>query len=319
VAGQVRVGEFRFDLATGELTPAAATLAETEAKAVRLAPQPAELLRLLVEKKGELLSREEIHAALWPDVHVEVDQALSFCVRQVRTALGDSAAEPRYVETLPRRGYRLLAPIREEAADHTGDEADAEGTGLAATTARRGRHRAWAALLVVLLLAGVAAWSVSRRNATAPDKTRPSPSFEPAVRLGIMPFAAPIAAGVESDTRRIADHLVAELGRTDPRRLGVVGPRTTAAYDDSAAGLRRLSRDYRLDFVVNGRFLETADGPVLLVELIRLQDGVHLWVQRFSPLDDPEAVAATIAAAVGSRLELETRTVEPATPSPAGG
>jgi TolB-like protein len=208
--------------------------------------------------------------------------------------------------------------VRDEDTGAAGEEGT-EATGGAAPNARRPRNRPWAALPILLLLAVVAVWSATWWSATRWSATRSAVSVEPAVRLGIMPFAAPATAGVESDTRRIADHLVAELGRADPRRLGVVGPRTTAAYDGSATALRRLADDYRLDFVVNGRFLETADGPVLLAELIRLQDGVHLWVQRFSPLDDPEAIAATIAAAVGSRLELETRTVEPAKPSPAGG
>lgn len=279
------MGDFRFELATGELTPVG-----RPAETVRLAPQPATLLRLLIEKKGELLRRDEICRQLWPDTHVDVDQSLSFCVRQVRSALDDSADEPRYVETLPRRGYRLLAPVEEEREGEV-----AEGGAPKPTASRRWW---WVPVALAVLLAGVLAWLPGERSSP------PTPvPWVPEIRLGIMSFAPPPEMEVEVDTSRIAELVLAELGTDlDATEVGVVGPSTTAAYDGSARSLRELARDYELDYILNGRFLETPEGPSMLAELIRVEDGVHVWVKRFNALADFEGIAEEITGAVESRL-----------------
>ena len=82
---------------------------------VRLAPQPLKVLELLARSHGKVLTREEIRQHVWPgDTFVDFEQGLNFCIRQIREALGDTASAPRFVETLPRRGYRFLMPVTEE-------------------------------------------------------------------------------------------------------------------------------------------------------------------------------------------------------------
>jgi DNA-binding winged helix-turn-helix (wHTH) protein len=99
-----RFGIFELDPRGGELWKAGVR--------TRLQPQPARVLTLLVSRAGELVTREEIQHEVWPEgTFVDFEQSLNFCIRQIRTALGDQAATPRYVETLPRRGYRLLVPV----------------------------------------------------------------------------------------------------------------------------------------------------------------------------------------------------------------
>jgi eukaryotic-like serine/threonine-protein kinase len=99
-----RFGVFELDPRGGELWKAGVR--------TRLQPQPARVLTLLVTRAGELVTREEIQHEVWPEgTFVDFEQSLNFCIRQIRTALGDQAATPRYVETLPRRGYRLLVPV----------------------------------------------------------------------------------------------------------------------------------------------------------------------------------------------------------------
>lgn len=99
-----RFGVFELDPRGGELWKAGVR--------TRLQPQPARVLTMLVGRAGELVTREEIQREVWPEgTFVDFEQSLNFCIRQIRTALGDQAATPRYVETLPRRGYRLLVPI----------------------------------------------------------------------------------------------------------------------------------------------------------------------------------------------------------------
>src|SRR6476661_8471128 len=98
----VRFGPFVFDPSTGELTGGGAP--------TRLAPQVAAVLDLLIRRPGEVVTRGELRDALWPDTTVEFDQGLNFCIRQLRVALSDDAAQPKYIETLHRRGYRFIAP-----------------------------------------------------------------------------------------------------------------------------------------------------------------------------------------------------------------
>ncbi len=108
----VRFGVFEADLAAGELRRNGAR--------VRLQEQPFQVLAHLVERPGEVVTREELRQKLWPaDTFVDFDHSLNTAVNKVREALGDSASSPRYVETLARRGYRFLAPVQSDEADAT--------------------------------------------------------------------------------------------------------------------------------------------------------------------------------------------------------
>jgi TolB-like protein/Flp pilus assembly protein TadD len=106
---RLRIGPVVFDPETGEL--------RGEGTASRLPPQPARVLALLARRAGEIVTREELRRLLWgDDTFVDFEQGLNFCVRRIRSALGDEAERPAYIETLPRRGYRLIAPVEEVAA-----------------------------------------------------------------------------------------------------------------------------------------------------------------------------------------------------------
>jgi DNA-binding winged helix-turn-helix (wHTH) protein len=98
-------GEFRFDPATGVLT--------RSGERVGLQNQPSRVLEVLTSRPGELVTRSELHEAVWgTTTFVDHDQGLNYCIRQIRRALGDTAERPRYVETLPRRGYRFLPEVK---------------------------------------------------------------------------------------------------------------------------------------------------------------------------------------------------------------
>lgn len=109
-AGLRRFGSFELDLDAGRLLK--------NGRAVRIQPQPFKLLRLLTNKPGTLVTREEIHATLWPgDTFVDFEQGVNFAVKQVRDALGDRADDSLYVQTVPKRGYRFIAPIENGRED----------------------------------------------------------------------------------------------------------------------------------------------------------------------------------------------------------
>src|SRR5689334_9940201 len=100
----LRFGTFELDEEAGQL--------RRDGVPVRLPPQPFRLLALLASRPGELVSRDEIRQQLWgQDTYVDFDQGVNFCIKQVRSVLKDDADRPLYVETVPRRGYRFIAPV----------------------------------------------------------------------------------------------------------------------------------------------------------------------------------------------------------------
>src|SRR5258706_15218243 len=106
----VRFGIFEADLAAGEL--------RREGTILKLQDQPFRLLSLLLERPGAIITREELRAALWPDgSFVDFEYGVNTAIKKVRYALGDSADNPRFIQTLPRKGYRFIAPVSPERAD----------------------------------------------------------------------------------------------------------------------------------------------------------------------------------------------------------
>src|SRR5947209_958416 len=99
----LRFDVFELDTSAGEL--------RRQGDRVKLPPQPFRVLELLVRHGGEVLTRAEIRERIWSDTFVDFEQGLNFCIRQIREALGDTADAPRFIETLPRRGYRFLLPM----------------------------------------------------------------------------------------------------------------------------------------------------------------------------------------------------------------
>ena len=99
----VRFGTFEVDLPAGEMRKSGVKL--------KLTGQPFQVLAILLERPGEVVTREELQKRLWPDTFVDVDHNLNTAINKIREVLGDSAESPRFVETLPRRGYRFVAPV----------------------------------------------------------------------------------------------------------------------------------------------------------------------------------------------------------------
>src|SRR5262245_62060854 len=102
----LQFADFEFDERAGEV--------RRNAETKRLEPQPARVLGVLLERAGEVVTRAELQQRVWSgDTFVDFDRGLNYCIAQIREALGDSAAEPRFIETLPRRGYRFIAPVQD--------------------------------------------------------------------------------------------------------------------------------------------------------------------------------------------------------------
>ena len=118
----LRFGVFELDIKNGEL--------RKEGSLVRLKPQPLKLLTLLVSQAGDVVSRTDIQDRLWGSgMFIDFDQGVNHCIRQIRVALGDDAIHPRYVQTLPRRGYRFLHVLEAARADRGQRAPDPLGSG----------------------------------------------------------------------------------------------------------------------------------------------------------------------------------------------
>src|SRR6476659_1381001 len=105
----LRFDVFELDTSSGEL--------RKKGDRIKLPPQPFRVLELLVRHGGEVLTRADIRERIWCESFVDFEQGLNFCIRQIREALGDTADAPRFIETLPRRGYRFLLPVERHSPE----------------------------------------------------------------------------------------------------------------------------------------------------------------------------------------------------------
>jgi DNA-binding winged helix-turn-helix (wHTH) protein len=142
-------GEFQFDPQSAELSRAGARVA--------LQYQPAKALALLTDRAGQLITRQELKQAIWGDAtFVDFDRNLNYCIREIRRALGDSARQARFVETLPRRGYRFLASVQRH-----GDGARVGRVARLLPRAKPGRQ--WVSLVAAGLLGAISAAFLEHR------------------------------------------------------------------------------------------------------------------------------------------------------------
>src|SRR5438105_3799512 len=142
----MRFGAYDFEPYSGEL--------RKEGMRVRLEGQPVAILRMLLERPGELVTREELQKQLWPaDTFVDFEHSLNAAIKRLRAALSDSADHPRYVETLARRGYRFIAPVNGAGV---GGKRPLLDTTVAVPTSASFRRRLWLILSLAVFAAGLA-------------------------------------------------------------------------------------------------------------------------------------------------------------------
>jgi DNA-binding winged helix-turn-helix (wHTH) protein/TolB-like protein len=290
-----RFGIFEFD-------DRAATLTRSD-RAVALEPQPARALGLLLARAGDLVTREELRAHLWGEgTHVDFDRGLAYCIGQLRTALGDSADNPRFIQTLPRRGFTFIAPVAKGEGERS--SFDVQGSSFAEDrenveprTTNVSRRSTLGALLVataaVFFIAAGGAWMLWRPRVPA----------RPIVAVAVFDNETGDASR-ERAVATIADVVVERLTAIGPGRLGVNGNSRVLRNPRADRDPRTVARETRAAFLIAGH-LQAKDGRLsLLMHIIRLDDGTHVWVQRISrPADDSlesldEDVAAQIEKAV---------------------
>src|SRR5262244_3219312 len=162
----IRFATFEVDLQNGELRKYGVK--------VKLTGQPFQVLAILLERPGTVVTREELQKRLWPDTFVDVDHNLNTAINKIREALGDSSENPRFVETLPRRGYRFIAPVTANgtAAAAVAEAAEFRPSSGPQSAARKRPFRALALLGAVILLGAGGLWIYKQREAPAKPSQR---------------------------------------------------------------------------------------------------------------------------------------------------
>jgi DNA-binding winged helix-turn-helix (wHTH) protein/TolB-like protein len=252
---------FRFEPGSREL--------HRDGRVVRLEPQPARALARLLATPGEVVTREELRAAIWGDeTHVDYDRGLAYCIGQVRSALGDSAEQPRFVQTLPRRGFRFIAPV---SGGVPGAETAASATypaPVAAPTAVTARPWIWALGGALAVLVSLGVWTVWAARTPV------------VVAVSLFDNETGDAAH-DAFVSGLADVVVAHLAQRGPGRLGVVGNAPALRRTRNIRNLDTVAATVRADYVILGQLQRQDDGLRFIVHFIRLRDQVHLSARRF--------------------------------------
>jgi DNA-binding winged helix-turn-helix (wHTH) protein/TolB-like protein len=276
-----RFGLFEFDCASGEL--------RREGALVRLQSQPAQVLACLIQHAGEITSREELFRTVWGDqTFVDFERGLNFCIAQIRLALGDDATAPRYIQTIPRRGYQFIAPVQRIAGPAT------HVIPVRASLRSSSRVVQWLCAAGLLLAVGLG-WEYWR-------------SFRHASRV------PPIVAVVRFDNETgdatltsfsdgLTDSVVEQLTALSGGRYGVVGNARVLRLGRDQRDLNAISHTLHAEYVILGQVQGSASHARILAHLIHMPDQTHLWVARIdSSIADPLAAEGNFSKQIAQQF-----------------
>lgn len=310
INGAVRFGAFEVDLRTEEFRKHGLKL--------RLPRQSFQVLVLLVQCPGELVSREKLRERLWPaDTFVDFDHGLNAAVNRLREALGDTAEEPRFIETLPRRGYRFIAALKEleavsESAVHSGFAVAEEppvvpiehpaGEAGVTSQARPGLRKFW---IVVLALAAAFA-IVLGLNLRAWRERLLTRSTSPRIRsLAVLPLE-----NLSGDPNQdyLADGMTEEL-TTDLAKIStlrVISRISAMKYKGTKKALPQIASELKVDAVIEGAFQRSGDRVRITAQLIDAANDKHLWAESYErDLRDVLALQSEVARAIAREIKVK--------------
>jgi TolB-like protein/DNA-binding winged helix-turn-helix (wHTH) protein/Tfp pilus assembly protein PilF len=313
----IRCGAFEIDLRAFELRKHGLRL--------KLAEQPFQILALLLERPGEVVTREEIRARLWPgDTFVDFDHGLNNAVMRLREALADSSDRPRFVETLPRRGYRFIAPVEEVHSSLQDTTANAPNPITPAAEAVRrdatltlppdaaaqiagGYLNRWLTLRrIALLSAGVLGFAVFSGVAVHYVRGMESGRVNPAhlMSLVVLPLEN-LSGDKEQDyfADGMTDDLTANLAKI--RSLRVISRSTAMAYKGTHKPLSEIARELRVDAVIEGTVLRAGDRVRITAELVQVSTDHHLWADTYeSQMGDVLSLQNRVSSAIVDEIRI---------------
>jgi TolB-like protein/DNA-binding winged helix-turn-helix (wHTH) protein len=306
----LKFGVFEADLRTGELTRLG--------RRIRLQEQPFQLLAMLLEKPGVLVTREELHLKLWPETTVDFDHGLNKAISKIREALGDSAENPRFIETVARRGYKFLADVTvigEERIESDVVELvpqlaaesvdsrdvatpDVTTPDVATPTERPGSHFSWKLLGAVLVLA------VCLSTIVHPSSRQPSSVIKSIAVLPLQNLSSDRSQDYFAEG--MTDELITNLAQI--RRLRVIASPSSIGNERPHQSLREIARELNVDAVVTGSVLFSSERVRITVRLTKMPTEREVWAQSYEgdlhrPLKTQSDIAGTIAEQFRSILD----------------
>ena len=260
----IRFGLFEFDQRSGEL--------RKQGLKVRLQGQPVEILSMLLARPGELVTREELQKKLWPgDTFVDFDPSLNAAMKRLRSALGDSAETPRFIETLARRGYRFLAPVD---AQPVAPVEVPVAVPVALPPQRRGFHRHRLLLQVALVAIPVVALGVTLFSSKVVNRA----DHERIDSLLVLPLKN-LSGDPEQDyfADGMTDALNARLAGVSALR--VISQTSSLVYRGTHKPLSQIARELHVNGIVEGSVLRSGDRVRINVQLVQPATERRIWGQ----------------------------------------
>jgi TolB-like protein/DNA-binding winged helix-turn-helix (wHTH) protein/Flp pilus assembly protein TadD len=302
----VRFGTFEVSFQSGEI--------RRSGLRIRVQQQPMKLLEILLEHPGEVVTREELRSRVWPDESFgDFDQALNIAIGKLRSALGDSAENPRFIETLPKRGYRFIADVSVVDADARPKRPESvardlsvtdpgqkiQGIGLAVAPQRRlwPTRQIIGALALVIIIVSLSILSIWRFRSRTPAST------------GIRSIAVLPLENLSGDSSQnyfadgMTDELITDLAQISALR--VISRTSVMAYKGARKPLPQIARELNVDAVVEGTVLRSGDQVRITAQLIEAATDKHLWSQSYEgELQDTLALQNRVASAIADQIRI---------------
>src|SRR5579862_9545655 len=300
----VRFGTYEVSLHSGEVRKAGLR--------IRVQQQPMKLLEILLERPGEVVTREELRSRVWSNESFgDFDQALNIAIGKLRSALGDSAENPRFIETLPKRGYRFIADVSVLDADARpkkpgsvfGDLQAPEsghtpqGAGLAIAP----KPRPWLTARVIVALAFIII-SLSILSVWLFRSRGPAPA-------GIRSLAVLPLENLSGDASQnyfadgMTDELITDLAQISALR--VISRTSVMVYKGAREPLPQIARELNVEAVVEGTVLRSGDQVRITAQLIEASTDKHLWSQSYEgEFRDTLALQNTVARAIADQIRI---------------
>lgn len=300
----IRFSVFELDARSGEL--------RKQGVKIKLQDQPLQILQILLEHPGEVITREQLQKRIWPsDTFVDFDHGLYNAVKKLREALGDVAATPRFVETLPKRGYRFIGTVNGAAAPGPISAAQ-----IPPQTSAGARKRLVAALTgassLVLIFGLLFAF-----NAGGLRNRWIGRNYPPVIHsLAVLPLK-----NLSDDPAQkyfsygMTEELITNLAQISG--LKVISHTSTIQYENSSKPLPQIARELGVDGIVEGAVQRSGNQVRITAQLIYAPEDKHLWAQSYDrDFRDMLGLQSSVAAAIVSQIRAQTGSAAPILPPP---
>lgn len=306
----MRFAEFELDSTRGEL--------RHNGRPVKLERMPMELLCLLLSRPGEMVTRAEIIERLWgKGVFLDTDNGVNTAIRKIRIALHDDAEQPRFISTLPGRGYRFVGELHKEtenpeisppaspsprpstSSEFTSNQLSVGVSSLPAKSRAIRPLVFWGPVLLLCastILVGSFFWNSAKRNRSEQGRAM----------LAVLPFV-----NMSGDPTQdyfvdgMTEEMITQLGGMNPERLGVIARTSAMHYKHSSEDVAHIAQELGVAYVLEGSVRRSGDRVRVTAQLIQSKDQTHLWAQDYDrQMTDVLEIQSAIASAIANEIRV---------------